>query len=82
MPLNIIRNDITKMNVDAIDVANRFGIARNRTQNFHNDSEGIALNYEVLNETMACFRASPEMSLSDSWGDKISTNFKSRKSRV
>jgi len=68
-------------NIDAIDVANRFGIARNRTQNFHNDSEGIALNYEVLSETMMCYRAAPaEACLSDSWGDKISANFKSRKS--
>jgi len=70
-------------NIDAIDVANRFGIAKNRTQNFHNDSEGIALNYEVLNETMAYFRAAPaEACLSDNWGDKISANFKGRKSRV
>ena len=68
-------------NIDAIDVANRFGIARNRIQNFHNDSEGIALNYEVLNEAMMCFRASPvEACLPDNWGDKISTNFKKRKS--
>jgi len=66
-------------NIDAIDVANRFGIAKNRTQNFHNDSEGIALNYSVLNETVACFRASPmEACLPDSWGDKITANFKSR----
>jgi len=70
-------------NIDAIDVANRFGIARNRTQNFHNDSEGIALNYEVLSETMACYRAAPaEARLSDSWGDKISANFMSRKSKA
>jgi len=67
-------------NIDAIDVANRFGIARNRTQNFHNDSEGIALNYEVLSDTVACFCAAPvDAHLDDSWGDKIFANFKSRK---
>jgi len=70
-------------NIDAIDVANRFGIARNRTQNFHNDSEGIALNYDVVCETMMAFRESPaEARLSDNWGDKISANFKSRKNKV
>jgi uncharacterized protein YegL len=66
-------------NIDAIDVANRFGIAQNRTQNFHNDSEGIALNYKVLNETMVCFRAaSKNESLPDTWGSKISANYMSR----
>jgi len=67
-------------NIDAIDVANRFGIAKNRTQNFHNDSEGIELNYNVLNETVACFRAAPMgAKLSDNWGDSISADFKKRK---
>jgi len=67
-------------NIDAIDVASRFGIARNRTQNFHNDSEGIALNYDVLSETVACYRAAPPRTpLSDNWGSKITDNFKSRK---
>ena len=68
-------------NIDAFDVANRFGIAQNRVQNFHNDSEGIAMNYSVLNETVSCYRAAPDarFSISDTWGDKISANFKSRK---
>jgi len=70
-------------NIDAIDVANRFGIAKNRTQNFHNDSEGVALNYEVLSETVACYRSAPVGSfLSETWGDRIFANFKSRKSRT
>ena len=66
-------------NIDAIDVANRFGIARNRAQNFHNDSEGIEMNYSVLSNTVTCFREAPVGArLSDSWGDRISANFKSR----
>jgi len=70
-------------NIDAIDVANRFGIAKNRTQNFHNDSEGIAMNYEALSETMMCYRAAPlGTTFSDNWGDKILANFKSRKSNA
>ena len=66
-------------NIDAIDVANRFGIARNRAQNFHNDSEGIAMNYEALSETVCCFRAAPVgASISDNWSADIDADFKKR----
>ena len=66
-------------NIDAVDVAGRFGIARNRAQSFHNDSEGIALNYETLNETVMCFRAAPcGASLSDDWSAEIEEDFKRR----
>ena len=47
-------------NIDAVEVANRFGIAKNRAQNFHNDSEGIALNYAVVSEAVTSFRAMPK----------------------
>jgi hypothetical protein len=61
-------------------VADRFGIARNRAQQFHNDSEGIELNYRVLNETVSCYRAAPaQAKLSDNWGKKISENFRKRR---
>ena len=66
-------------NIDAIDVANRFGIAQNRTQNFHNDSEGIALNYMTVSETVANFRAAPcGVSVDDDWGEKIKADYKKR----
>jgi len=67
-------------NIDAIEVANRFGIAKNRTQNFHNDSEGVALNYSVLSETVSEYRAAPACAtFSDNWGSKIAEDFKQRK---
>ena len=68
-------------NIDSFDVANRFGIAANRVQNYHNDKKGIELNYSVLNETVACYRAAPSYScsISDNWGDKISSDYKGRK---
>ena len=63
-------------NIDAVDTANRFGIARNRAQNFHNDSEGIELNYCVLSETVASFRAAPSgASLDDDWGNIIQADY-------
>ena len=69
-------------NIDAVDVANRFGIDRNRAQNFNNDSEGIALNYEVLSQTVSMFREAPQgAKLSAEWGETIEADFKKRGGR-
>ena len=66
-------------NIDAIEVAEQMGIAKNRVQNFHNDSEGIEVNYCALHETVAMYRAAPpSASIPDNWGDKISKNFTGR----
>ena len=69
-------------NIDAIDVASHIGIARNRAQTFHNDSEGIELNYDILSKTVCCFRAEPtEAMIPDNWGDGIAADFKKRKAK-
>ena len=67
-------------NIDAVETANRFGIAQNRAQNFHNDSEGIATNYDVISETISCFRAASPMSakIDDGWNVKIKKDFAKR----
>ena len=66
-------------NIDAVEVAGRFGIAHNRAQNFHNDSEGIALNYNVVSETVAAFRAAPCCaSIDDGWSAEIQADYKKR----
>ena len=66
-------------NIDAVEVAERFGVARSRAQNFHNDSEGIALNYAVVSETVASFRAAPcGASLKDDWSEEIQADYKKR----
>ena len=44
-------------NIDAIEVADRFGIAANRAINYECDSKGTQLNYEVLSRTVSEFRA-------------------------
>ena len=44
-------------NIDAIEVAGRFGIAANRAINYKCDSKGTQLNYEVLSRTVSEFRA-------------------------
>ena len=49
-------------NMDAIEVAGRFGIGANRAINYECDHEGTTLNYQVLSETVSAVRrsASPE----------------------
>ena len=70
-------------NIDAVDVANRFGVARNRAQNFHNDSEGVALNYRVVSEAVASFRAAPCCApLPDDWSAEIESDYKRRSRRA
>ena len=69
-------------NIDAVDVANRFGIAENRAQNFHNDGKGVALNYEVVGQTVAMFRQAPVgASIADNWSARIEKDFKRRSSK-
>jgi hypothetical protein len=69
-------------NIDAVEVAGRFGVDRSRAQNFHNDSEGIALNYAVLSETVASFRAAaPGAGLDEDWSKEVQEDFKKRSKR-
>jgi len=66
-------------NIDAVDVANRFGISRDRAQNFHNDGEGIALNYCALSDTVSSYRAAPPgASIDADWAKEIKKDFKKR----
>ena len=44
--------------MDAIEVAGRFGIGADRAINYESDSEGTALNYEVLSDTVSAVRRS------------------------
>ena len=45
-------------NIDAIEVAGRFGIGADRAINYECDSKGTALNYQVLSETVSAVRRS------------------------
>ena len=66
-------------NIDAVDVANRFGVASNRAQSFHNDSEGIRLNYEMLSRTASEFRRAEKCApLADNWSAEIEADYKKR----
>ena len=69
-------------NIDAVEVAGRFGIARERAQTFHNDSKGISLNYDVLSDAVCSFRAAPACaSIPDDWSTEIDADYKRRKKK-
>lgn len=64
-------------NIDAVEVAGRFGIREDRAANYHADSKGAKLNYEVLSDAITDLRA--KKSIDPSWKSKIDEDFKSRK---
>lgn len=43
-------------NIDAIDVAGRFGVAANRAVRYENDADGAALNYGVMTQLVSAAR--------------------------
>lgn len=65
-------------NIDALDVANRFGIDEDHAANYHSDAAGTALNYEVLNEAVSTVRQNCRP-LSASWKARIDLDYKGRK---
>ena len=44
-------------NIDAVSVANKFGVDRSRAVRYECDSVGTALNYEVMGKMVACARS-------------------------
>lgn len=63
-------------NIDAIATAERFGISQDRATNFHADSRGTLLNYEVISETVSELRASRP--IAKEWKQRIDEDFKQR----
>ena len=43
-------------NIDAVDVAGRFGVERNRAVRYECDSAGTALNFQVMERMVSCAR--------------------------
>ena len=64
-------------NIDAVETARHFGISEDRAVNYHSDSEGTQLNYEVLSEAICAVRCSAP--LSADWKKRIDEDFESRK---
>ena len=66
-------------NIDAVETAKHFGIGADRAVNYHSDSAGTQLNYEVLSEAICAVRGSAP--LGPDWKKRIDEDFESRKKR-
>lgn len=64
-------------NIDAVETARQFGISEDRAVNYHRDSEGTQLNYEVLSEAICSVRCSAP--LSADWKKRIDEDYENRK---
>ncbi len=48
-------------NIDAVETAEHFGIASDHAVDYVPDHHGTALNFQVMSETVACYRATGEV---------------------
>ena len=63
-------------NIDAVETAGHLGIAPDRAVNYHCDSAGTRLNYEVVGRAVAAVRCSAP--LDEHWKDAIEEDFRKR----
>ncbi len=66
-------------NIDAIETAGRFGIAKDRAVNYHADSEGTALNFTVMEKALHSLRNGAQ--LQAGWKEKIEEDYARRGKR-
>ena len=60
-------------NIDAVETASHLGIAPDRSVNYHCDSQGTRLNYEVVGQAVAAVRCNAP--LDEHWKDAIEEDF-------
>ena len=63
-------------NIDAVETADHFGIGADRAVNYHCDSVGTQLNYEVLSETISAVRSNRQ--LDQEWKKRIDEDYRNR----
>ena len=63
-------------NIDAVETASHFGIGADRAVNYNCDSEGTALNYEVVSDAICSARCSAP--LKSDWKKRIDEDYKKR----
>lgn len=64
-------------NIDAVETARHFGISEDRAVNYHSDSIGTQLNYEVVSEAICAVRCSEP--LEADWKKRIDADYQARK---
>ena len=65
-------------NIDAVETAGRIGINPDRAVDYKCDSEGTALNYEVLGETVSVFRKCSSAAFDAGWKKRIEDDVNKR----
>ena len=71
-------------NIDAIEVAGRFGISADRAVNYECDAKGTAVNYKALSKAVSQVRMAEccaTMALKEDWKDEIEKDYKKRHGR-
>ncbi len=63
-------------NIDAVETARRYGLRDGHAVRFHNDKEGIELNYSVVSETITSVRSSKKVP--EDWLNEIKEDYKGR----
>ena len=63
-------------NIDALETAERFGIDRERAVQFHNDAQGVEVNYRVISDTVSNVRSSRPIEAD--WAAEIQRDYQSR----
>ena len=66
-------------NVDAVETAGHLGIAPDRAVNYHCDSEGTRLNYQVVGQAVAAVRC--RATLDGRWKEAIEEDFRRRQKK-
>lgn len=64
-------------NIDAVSEAEKFGIDSSRAAQFHNDKDGIELNYKVVSEAICELRSSK--TISRDWKNQIDADYDNRR---
>ena len=64
-------------NIDAVETAAHIGIDRSRAVNYHSDSRGTRLNYEVLSDAISSVRSCKP--LEENWSQRIDEDYLGRK---
>ncbi len=68
-------------NIDAVGEAGRFGIRKDRAVNYECDSQGTAVNYQVLSEAVSRVRCCTAMDMTEAltgWDEEIKKDYAKR----
>ena len=63
-------------NIDAVSTAAKIGIMANRAANYHADSQGTRMNFNVISEAVSCLRQNS--TIAEDWKAEIDADFESR----